>query len=176
MDVPFGFWTIFHHSANLVLALRTSRYTCLHRAQPSVFWLALLEDEDSTGAPGNNYRAGLDDVSAHTVTISTEGHIERDFWDSGTNPPRGAIITYWLRETAGTPIRLNFYDTKGTLINEFYGCPEGTKVEKLDDKHDLRRTTANAGWNRFIWDMRVKPLPKIVGSDPIALPSFMAPK
>ncbi len=137
---------------------------------------ALLEDEDSTGAPGNNYRAGLDDVSAHTVTISTEGHIERDFWDSGTNPPRGAIITYWLRETPSTPIRLNFYDTKGTLINEFYSCPQGTKVKKLDDKHDLRRTTANAGWNRFLWDMRVKPLPKIVGSDPIAASVIYGPK
>ena len=137
---------------------------------------ALLEDEDSNGAPGNNYRAGLDDVCAHTVTISPEGYIERNFLDSGTNPPRGAIITYWLQENASTPIRLAFYDAKGTLINEFHSRLEGTKLEKSDDKHELRRATANAGWNRFIWDMRVKPLPKIVGSDPISCSVIYGPK
>ena len=137
---------------------------------------ALLEDEDSNGAPGNNYRAGLDDVCAHTVTISPEGYIERNFLDSGTNPPRGAIITYWLQENASTPIRLAFYDAKGTLINEFHSRLEGTKLEKSDDKHELRRATANAGWNRFIWDMRVEPLPKIVGSDPIAGSVIYGPK
>lgn len=137
---------------------------------------ALFEDEDSTGAPGKNYMAGLGDVCAHTVTVSPEGYIERHCLDSGTNPPRGAIITYWLQETTNTPIRLAFYDAKETLINEFYSRPEGTKVEKSDDKHDLRRATANAGWNRFIWDMRVKPLSKIVGSDPIAGSVIYGPK
>ena len=137
---------------------------------------ALFEDEDGAGAPGKNYMAGLGDVCAHTVTVTPEGAVERTFLDSGSNPPRGAIITYWLKETPTTPIRLAFYDTKGTLINEFYSRPEGTKVEKSDDKHDLRRTSAKAGWNRFIWDMRVKALPKIIGSDPIAGSLMYGPK
>jgi hypothetical protein len=137
---------------------------------------ALFEDEDDSGKPGKNYMAGLGDVCAHIVTVSPEGYIERHYLDSGTNPPRGAIITYWLKETAAEPIRLAFYDSKGTLVNEFFSRPEGTKVEKSDDKHDLRRTTANAGWNRFIWDMRVKPLPKIVGKDPISGALIYGPK
>ncbi|MFN5059260.1 MAG: WD40/YVTN/BNR-like repeat-containing protein [Chloroflexota bacterium] len=137
---------------------------------------ALFESEDDAGKPGKNYMAGLGDVCAHTVTVSPEGYIERHYLDSGTNPPRGAIITYWLKETAAEPIRLAFYDSKGGLVNEFFSRPEGTKVEKSDDTHDLRRTTANAGWNRFIWDMRVKALPKIVGKDPIAGSLIYGPK
>ena len=137
---------------------------------------ALFESEDDAGKPGKNYMAGLGDVCAHTVTVSPEGYIERHYLDSGTNPPRGAIITYWLKETAAEPIRLAFYDSKGGLVNEFFSRPEGTKVEKSDDAHDLRRTTANAGWNRFIWDMRVKALPKIVGKDPIAGSLIYGPK
>jgi photosystem II stability/assembly factor-like uncharacterized protein len=137
---------------------------------------ALFENEDDTGTPGKNYMAGLGDVCAHTVHVTPEGAIERTFLDSGANPPRGAIVTYWLKETASEPIRLAFYDAKGTLINEFFSRPEGTKVEKSDDKHDLRRTTANAGWNRFVWDMRIKALPKIVGKDPVAGSLIYGPK
>lgn len=155
----------------------TSKQAHLFAPRPSERILAaLFESEDDAGVPGKNYMAGLGDVCAHTSSVTPEGAIERKFLDSGTNPPRGAIITYWLQDTPAEPIRLAFYNAKGELINEFYSRPEGTKVEKSDDKHDLPRCMAKGGWNRFIWDMRVKPLPKIVGSDPIAGAIMYGPK
>jgi hypothetical protein len=74
------------------------------------------------------------------------------------------------------PIHLAFYDAQGTLINEYYSRPAGTKVEKSDDKHDLPRARARKGWNRFVWDMRVKPLPKVIGNDPVAGAVVYGPK
>jgi hypothetical protein len=71
---------------------------------------------------------------------------------------------------------LAFFDAKGTLINEYYSRPAGTKVEKSEDKHDLPRARAKQGWNRFIWDMRVKPLPKLIGNDPVAGAVVYGPK
>ena len=137
---------------------------------------ALFEDEDGAGAPGKNYMAGLGDVCAHTAKINDEGFVERTFLDSGINPPRGAIITYWLKDVPAEPIHLAFYDAQGTLINEYYSRPAGTKVEKSDDKHDLPRARARKGWNRFVWDMRVKPLPKVIGNDPVAGAVVYGPK
>jgi hypothetical protein len=62
---------------------------------------------------------------------------------------------------------LAFYDTKGTLINEFYSRPEGTKVEKSDDKHDCAAPRQVRLKPFHLGYARQSPA-KIIGSDPIA--------
>lgn len=100
-----------------------------------------------------------------------DGTMKRRYLDVGQNPPRGVIVTYHLKETPSEPITLSFYDSRGNLVRRFRSKPpESAEApadgEKKDDKEP--KVPANAGWNRFIWDMRHAPAPRIEGKDPPA--------
>ncbi|MEO5904645.1 MAG: glycosyl hydrolase [Gemmatimonadaceae bacterium] len=59
--------------------------------------------------PRDVYRAGFGGGGENG---SSGGH------PSGTNPPSGAVIYYWLK-TSGQPVMMDFLDAKGTLIKSF---------------------------------------------------------
>ena len=89
---------------------------------------------------------------------------------AGENPPPGALVDYWLRETptAGTAVTVQFLDAKGTLIQSF-AADNG-----VDSTHTVADTIAakkpvtdsisyyaadsipriKAGTNRFFWNLR----------------------
>jgi hypothetical protein len=80
----------------------------------------------------------------------------------GTNPPNGAIIDYELRTAPASPISLDILDEDGNLVRRYSSAdpPEPTSGpqyfmnEWLPKSHVL---SANAGHNRFVWDLRYTP-------------------
>ncbi len=106
-----------------------------------------------------NYLAGR--PGGFTTEMTADGEIVLTHLDVGENPPAGAIITYRLTETPEAPIALTIQDAAGAEVRAF-------SSRKPDDeaKPKERRVPANAGWNRFVWDLRRTPATKIVGDDP----------
>jgi hypothetical protein len=106
------------------------------------------------------------------ISKTPENAIVRKYLDVGQNPPKGAIITYRLSEKPSGTISLTFSDSKGKLIRTFTSLepPPAEPPEKPKDKDDPKakelKITANAGWNRFIWDLRYAPATRINGKDP----------
>ncbi|MCC7055342.1 MAG: glycosyl hydrolase [Gemmatimonadaceae bacterium] len=90
--------------------------------------------------------------------------------EAGENPPPGALVDYWLRETpaAGTAVTVQFLDAKGTLIRTFSAdnardttrVPNDTVVARRVVTDSLAYHAADsiprirAGTNRFFWNLR----------------------
>lgn len=65
----------------------------------------------------------------------------------GQNPPGGVIVYYYLAETATQPVSLEFQDTSDATIATF-------SSDAKPESHDGAKVTADAGLNRFVWNMR----------------------
>jgi photosystem II stability/assembly factor-like uncharacterized protein len=88
--------------------------------------------------------------------------------DAGENPPPGALIDYWLRETpaTGTAVTLQFLDSKGTVIRSFVNENSDARltadsvVARVPATDSLSYYAADsiprirAGSNRFHWNLR----------------------
>ncbi len=105
-----------------------------------------------------NYLSGRQ--GGYLVTSTPDGEKKRTLLDAGENPPSGAIVTYWLAEKPEKPISLTFYNEAGEEIRSF-------SSRKSDDPAIAkeRRIPAQAGWNRFVWDLSHAPVTKIEGTD-----------
>jgi photosystem II stability/assembly factor-like uncharacterized protein len=108
-----------------------------------------------------NYLAGRS--GGYTTETTADGEVVRTFLDVGENPPRGVVVNYRLVGAPESPIRLTFRDKAGAEIRSFT-----SRIEDDPPKAKERRAPAQAGWNRFIWDMRYTPVTKIEGTDPPA--------
>jgi len=148
---------------------------------------------------GNNVGSKnyLGNGGAFTVAKTPEGALKRTYLDVGTNPPRGAIVTYWLAATPAQPIKLTIQDASGMTLREFTSLTteerkkagqahtlteaeasqgtlagEGEEGEELKPNQDAEvkdlRAPAAAGWNRFVWDLRLAHATKIEGTDAAA--------
>jgi photosystem II stability/assembly factor-like uncharacterized protein len=124
------------------------------RILPGVDW-------SDTVAGSVNYLAGRG--GAYTVTTTPDGETTRTYLDAGTNPPRGAIVTYRLESDPSEPITLSFADKDGNEVRSFSSRKEDDETIAKE-----RRVPARAGWNRFVWDLRHAPATKIEGDDPAA--------
>ncbi len=145
----------------------------------------------SSADPGRNYIGSLG--GAYNMTKNAEGELKRKDLDVGTNPPRGAILTYFLAEAPAAPISLKISDAQGNLVRELKskaapaapkteepgaaegeGKGEGAEEPKTDEKGPF--IPARAGWNRFSWDLRYAPATKIEGKDPMTEIELTGPK
>jgi photosystem II stability/assembly factor-like uncharacterized protein len=88
----------------------------------------------------------------------------------GQNPPDGAIIDYYLKSDASTPVTLEIFDRAGKLVRRFSSAD---KPEPLDEKEinvplywirPQRNPSAKAGMQRFVWDLHY-PEPKAENHD-----------
>jgi photosystem II stability/assembly factor-like uncharacterized protein len=89
---------------------------------------------------------------------------------AGQNPPDGAIINYYLKADAGSPVVLEIFDRAGKLVRRFRS---DDKPEPLDEK-ELNVPTywvrppqilpARAGMQRFVWDLHY-PEPKALSHE-----------
>ncbi|MGD9346744.1 MAG: glycosyl hydrolase, partial [Candidatus Aminicenantes bacterium] len=86
----------------------------------------------------------------------------------GQNPPGGSVIYYYLKKKPEGKITLEFLDSEGTLIQRF-------SSEKRDEESGetsqarfrgrrAAQLTAEAGMNRFIWDMRYEDAERVPGA------------
>jgi photosystem II stability/assembly factor-like uncharacterized protein len=99
----------------------------------------------------------------------------------GQNPPPGAIIDYYFKTKPAGEASLDILDAQGRLVRH-YSSKEKRGYEQppewADQEKPLERIPAEAGMNRFAWDLRYEPPVKIPGSfypglgprGPIAMP------
>ena len=121
------------------------------------------------GSGGKQYMSTLGLVAAYEKEETPEHGTKHTYLDSGTNPPQGAIISYWLPEAASETISLRIDDADGNEIRTFHSIHQD-EVEKeagiRDDKtpKELRIPSA-AGWNRFVWDLRYADAARVIPHD-----------
>jgi photosystem II stability/assembly factor-like uncharacterized protein len=97
------------------------------------------------------------------------------------NPPEGAVLDYYLKERASSPVQLEIFDAEGNLVRRFASDDEVHKTNpndvqfQVDWLRDRKPLLAEAGMHRFVWDLRY-PLPRGVRSSfwgpagPLAVP------
>jgi photosystem II stability/assembly factor-like uncharacterized protein len=83
----------------------------------------------------------------------------------GFNPPAGAVIDYWLREAPKSPVVIELLDARGRIVRRYSSAgelPKPTAPPQIAPNWLEPRPqppTANAGHNRFVWDLRYPPPP-----------------
>jgi hypothetical protein len=84
---------------------------------------------------------------------------------AGQNPPDGAIINYYLKATAATPVTLEILDSNGKLVRRY---ASDDKPEPVNEKEQNiptywirppQRLSTDAGMQRFVWDLHYPPPP-----------------
>jgi photosystem II stability/assembly factor-like uncharacterized protein len=78
---------------------------------------------------------------------------------AGKNPPDGALIDFWLAQAPSTPVELAIYDSRGTLVRSYTSGAKAPAIPHNLPVADIWLApppglTANAGHNRFLWDLR----------------------
>ncbi len=87
----------------------------------------------------------------------------------GDNPPKGAILDYYLKAkpAAKEEIVMEIFDANGKRVRRLSSLTE-TKSEQPPEWPDQERPSnllpANAGMNRFAWDLRYDPPVQIPGA------------
>ena len=127
----------------------------------------LLESIDARrliDQPGKTYMSSTGISAAYTHRKSPQNDVERRFLDSGENLPRGVLLTYRLDAQPAAPISLRIEDAAGKLLRKFTSL-DPAKANDRGKKDNALYITAQAGWNRFVWDMRLPYSPKLDGDD-----------
>ncbi len=97
---------------------------------------------------GNQYQGVAASLVTFKMVNGTNGDKVQKLLDAGENPPDGVIVHYFLPESNDQEVTLSFSDAKGNEIRSFSSKPSE------NGKSDKKRAGANAGMNRFVWDMR----------------------
>jgi photosystem II stability/assembly factor-like uncharacterized protein len=101
----------------------------------------------------------------------------------GQNPPSGSVIYYYFKEKPKEAVTLEFLDAEGKTIRKFSSRRrEGAESERMPASRFQRRgprgIPAEAGMNRFVWNMRYPDAERVPGailwggmlSGPVAVP------
>jgi photosystem II stability/assembly factor-like uncharacterized protein len=91
------------------------------------------------------------------------GHTTRRRYAIGENPPDGAILYYSLKEKPKDPAKLELLDAQGKAIRAFTSEKKKTEdsPEEWEHDEDVEHIPAEAGLNRFAWDLRYETPTKI---------------
>ena len=118
---------------------------------------------------GKQYMSTLGMVAAYVKEETPEHGVKHNYLDSGSNPPKGAVITYYLPEAPQATITLRIDDADGVEVKTFKSLhadeEEKAAGERDDTRPDELRIPANAGWNRFVWDLRYRDACKVIPHD-----------
>jgi len=128
--------------------------------------LPSIDDRRLIDQPGKTYMSSTGVMAPYTFTVTPENVTERKFLDSGENAPRGVIVTYHLAEEPTEKIKLTFADADGKVLREFTSMDDDDR-KALKEKPDpvVQYITANEGWNRYVWDMRLPHSPVLNDED-----------
>jgi photosystem II stability/assembly factor-like uncharacterized protein len=136
-------------------------------------------------APLRQLTAAVASEPAHlfapaTASRSRMGHMQPRRYPIGENPLEGAYIYYWLKEVPKEPAKLEFLDAQGKVIRKFTSEVKKKAEDKdeFDRDPEVEHIPAEAGLNRFVWDLRYEPPAKIPAAiydsgppaGPLALP------
>lgn len=138
------------------------------RHLPKVFEGMFESDDDD----GKQYMSTLGVVAAYTIEKTPERIKKTTFLDSGANPPSGAIFTYYLKDEPQSTITLTIAEKDGTEIVTFksFHADESEPTPPVNDDGNIEdhmpmRIPAQAGWNRFVWNLRYKRATRVIPYD-----------
>jgi len=84
----------------------------------------------------------------------------------GQNPPTGALLTYYFKSAPKGPVTLEVLDAQNKLVRR-YSSEEKKKAETPPEWPDLvppeEKIPAEAGLNRFAWDLRYEGPHELLG-------------
>lgn len=85
---------------------------------------------------------------------------------AGSNPKNGAVIDFILKSVPTSKITLEILDAKGNLVRKFTSAPRpaSTRNESVESSEEVVHLPADAGMNRFVWDLRLDPPTGVVGA------------
>jgi hypothetical protein len=115
------------------------------------------------GTTGKSYQLALGGAVCYYESKDEYGQTVRNFLDAGENPPYGPIVTYYLADAPEDELTLMFSDADGNVIQTF-----SSKEAEGDDANKPLRAPANAGTNRFLWDMRYTAATKVPGDKTVS--------
>lgn len=75
----------------------------------------------------------------------------------GENPPNGVVVYFYLKDKPGGEVTLEFLDSGGKSIRKFSSKAEETAPTREEGSRGApaqARVRAEAGLNRFVWDLR----------------------
>jgi photosystem II stability/assembly factor-like uncharacterized protein len=129
-------------------------------------WLNWAVGAIRTNKEGDiGYMLALGAHAAYRDHTTEDGEWTRTYLDAGENPPHGAVIYYRLDHDAGDePISLRFLDASGQTIKAF---SSRTVTTGATGDEDDRFAPAEAGLNRFVWDMRYPSAQSIKEDSPL---------
>lgn len=109
------------------------------------------------GSPGKNYMGSMGLGAAYLIETNELNQKTHHFFDSGTNPPKGAVISYWLKDDADD-LTLTFMDSDGNILRTVTNLTDEIKKFQEENPKAPKKvyTAASAGWNSFLWDLRVE--------------------
>ncbi|MCY3915331.1 MAG: glycosyl hydrolase [Chloroflexi bacterium] len=129
--------------------------------------LESIDERRLVDQPGKTYQSSTGVMAAYTHRVTPEHAVERQFLDSGENLPRGVMISYYLSAAPESKITLSVSDVDGNPLCEFSSLDDAERrKQKKKPEKSILYLTAEAGWNRFVWDMRTPTSPAINGKDP----------
>jgi photosystem II stability/assembly factor-like uncharacterized protein len=86
----------------------------------------------------------------------------------GANPPAGAIIDYYLKAAPKEQITLEFLDAQGRVLRKYSSKKPTEGPSPEEEEFGFTRTSealpAEAGLNRFVWDLRTEPPVRVPGA------------
>ena len=85
----------------------------------------------------------------------------------GQNPPYGGILDYYLKAAPGEKeeVTLEILDGQGKSIRKYSRSKKAASSEGVDEDEPEGETNlpTEVGMNRFVWDLRYSPVPRIPG-------------
>lgn len=116
---------------------------------------------ESSAATGKQYELSPGVVMTYSVEDTPEHGRKLTLFDSGANPPDGAVITYYLKEQPDSTISLTIKGSDGQEIKTFKSIHADADDKRDDDMPKELRIPSHAGWNRFVWDLRYPDADKV---------------
>ena len=117
------------------------------------------------GSPAKDYQLALGAAVAFIDTKGEYGEAIRKTLDAGENEPHGVRVWYWLKDKPDGEVTLTFLDSEGAEIKAFSSkkVDADADAENSDAEDAAPRVPAEAGMNRFDWDMRYPGAHKVPG-------------
>ena len=135
----------------------------------TLHWSAAMFRSDNESV--KNYMMGLGANAGYYVKTDANGEVGRKWLDAGENPPKGAIIYYSLAAEPEEPLELTIRDADGTVVRSFNSrvpdADDGEGEEEKEKQKQELHAPAEAGLNRFVWDLRYPGAEKISEESPV---------
>ena len=147
----------------------------LHLLKPRAAYRMPRRARSRKPSPGKTYDIALG--VAYVETTGPNGEPVRELLDAGEDAPDGVVVAYWLKTKPEDNVTLSFLDSRGSLIKSITSKSAEDAHQPAAEEAETW-TPAEAGMNRFVWDMRYPEARRVPGdmstegavTGPLALP------